>query len=81
MIQTYLISIIIWGIMILGSIYLFEDKIKENGWLEMPKSKKNPWLTLFFMSAMPLLRVIFFVTILIMCSMTTEQFDEWQAKR
>lgn len=76
MLVRYFISIIIWGIMIFGTVYLFEDKIRENGWLDGQKSTKNPWLMLFFMSAIPLLRLVFFLAAIMMVGMTKEQFEE-----
>lgn len=79
-IKLYLISIVIWMIMIYGTAYLFEEKIKENGWFDLPKSKKNPWLMLFFMSAIPIIRVLFLLSVIIMASMTKEQVDEWKNK-
>lgn len=78
MIKLYLFSIVIWAIMIYGTAYIFEDKIRENGWLDLPKSKKNPWLTLLFMSMILVLRVIFLLSVIIMASMTKEQVDEWK---
>jgi hypothetical protein len=77
MIKLYLISIVIWAIMIFGACYIFEDKIREKGWLDAPKSKKNPLVLLFFMSAIPVLRVLFFLSVLVMASLTKEQVDEW----
>ena len=77
MIKLYLISIAIWMIMMYGTAWLFEEKIKENGWMNLPKSKKNPWMVLFVASATPVVRVLFFISELIMVGMTKEKFDEW----
>ena len=77
MIKLYLISIAIWMIMMYGTAWLFEEKIKENGWTNLPKSKKNPWMVLFVASATPVVRVLFFISELIMVGMTKEKFDEW----
>lgn len=73
----YLISIVVWAIMIFGTVYLFEDKIRENGWMNgVKKNTKNPWLILFFMTAIPILRTVFFIAAIMMVGMTKEQFEE-----
>ena len=64
--------------MIFGTAYLFEEKMRENGWFETPKSKKNPWIVLLVASATPIVRVIFFVTELIMVGMTREKLEEFK---
>lgn len=76
MIKFYLISIVIWFIMIYGTAWIFEDKIKENGWLDVPKSKKNPYLIGILAAATPIVRVVFFISALMMICMTKEKFDE-----
>lgn len=76
MIKLYLFSVVIWAIMIFGTAYLFEEKIKENGWVETNKSKKNPWMVLFVASATPVVRVLFFISELIMIGMTKEKFEK-----
>lgn len=77
MIELYLFSIVVWFLMIFGSIYLFKDKIRENGWLEYPKTtKKSSWITIFLACAIPLVRATYFLAVLIMAGMTTEQFEE-----
>lgn len=78
MIKLYLISVVIWAIMIYGVCYIFQDQIRENGWLDAPKSKKNPFVMLFFMSAIPVLRAVFFLSAIIMASATKEQVDKWK---
>ena len=78
MIKLYLISIVIWAIMLFGTCYIFEDKIRANGWLDAPKSKKNPLLMLFFMSAIPVLRLVFFLSAIMMACVTQEQVDKWK---
>ena len=77
MIKLYLISIVIWMIMMYGTAWLFEERIRENGWMNLPKSKKNPWMVLFVASATPIVRVLFFISVLIMVGMNKEKFDEW----
>lgn len=76
MIKFYLMSIVIWFIMIYGTAWIFEDKIKENGWLDIPKSTKNPYLIAILGSAIPIVRVVFFISVIIMIGMTKEKFDD-----
>ena len=78
MIKLYLISIVIWAIMIYGTAYLFEDKIKENGWIYLPKSKKNPYVIAILSVTIPVIRVVFFVSVLVMIGMTKEKFEKWK---
>lgn len=77
MLKLYLISIVIWAIMIYGTAYLFNNKIKENGWLELSKSQKNPYIPLVLSSAIPVIRVFFFLAVIIMVGMTPEKFEEF----
>ena len=75
MIKLYLISIVVWMIMIYGTAYLFEDKIRENGWADTPKSKKNPYFMALLSAAIPVIRVVYFLSVIMMVGMTKEQFD------
>ena len=78
MIEFYLFSIIVWFLMIFGSIYLFKSKIIENGWLEGSKPVKNGSLiTVFLACAIPFVRAFYFLSVIIMAGMTKEQFEEW----
>ena len=76
MLKFYLVSIIVWFIMIYGTAYIFEDKIKENGWMGAPKSKKNPYIVVVLSAMIPVIRAIFFVSVLIMIGMTKEKWEE-----
>lgn len=79
MIELYLFSIVVWLLMIFGTIYLFKDKIKENGWLEYPKTtKKFSWIVMFLACAIPFIRVIYFLAVIMMAGMATEQFEEFK---
>ena len=79
MIGMYLTSVFIWALMIGGTVYLFQDKIRENGWLDnLNKSNKNPWVTLFLMSAIPVVRIVFFFAALVIVGMTKEEFEKLQ---
>jgi hypothetical protein len=78
MLKIYLFSIVIWAIMIYGTIWLFEDKIKENGWLEVKKQQKSPFLTLFLIVAIPIVRVLMFICAIGMIATTKEKFEKWQ---
>ena len=77
MIKLYLISIVIWFIMIYGTAWIFEDKIKENGWTDIPKSDRNPYLVGLLSAVIPIIRVVFFVSAIVMVSVPKDKFDEW----
>lgn len=77
MLITYITSIVVWMIILIGTAYIFEDRIIENGWLEdVKQTDKNPWLLVFFMSSIPLLRVVFFIAEIMMVAATKEEIDE-----
>lgn len=78
MIKLYLISIVVWFIMIYGTAYLFEDKIRENGWMDIPKSKKNPYVMALLSAAIPIIRVIYFISVMVMVGTTKKQVDKWK---
>ena len=77
MLIAYVTSIVVWMIILIGTVYIFEDRIRENGWMkDVKQANKNPWLLVFFMSAIPLLRVVFFIAELMMVAATKEEIDE-----
>ena len=77
MFVAYLTSVIVFMVAIVGTAYLFENRIRENGWHEnVKKTNKNPWLIVFFMSAIPVLRAVFFIAEIIMIAGTKEEIDE-----
>jgi hypothetical protein len=77
MLITYITTIVVWMIILIGTAYIFEDRIRENGWLkDVKQTDKNPWLLVFFMSAIPLLRVVFFISEIMMVAATKEDIDE-----
>lgn len=78
MIKLYLISIVIWAIMIYGTAYLFGNKIRENGWLDVKDEKKNKYVTAFLITAIPIIRVLMFIAVIAMVGVTKEKFEEWQ---
>ena len=78
MIKIYLFSIVIWAIMIYGTAYLFGNKIRENGWLDVKDEKKNKYVTAFLITAIPIIRVLMFIVVIIMVGVTKEKFEEWQ---
>lgn len=77
MIKFYLVSIVIWAIMIYGTAYIFGDKIRENGWLDAPKSKKNPYVLALLSAAIPVIRLLYFLSVIVMVGFKKEEFDEW----
>lgn len=76
MLGIYLSSIIFWVILLYSLIIIFQEKIIENGWLKPVSNHVNPYLLLFCMSAVPILRVLFAVCIFLMAWYTEEEFNE-----
>lgn len=82
MLRIYLVSIIIWMIIIFCTIQLFKFKIVENGWLELKSDQvMNPFMVLFLTSAVPLVRLLMFVCTIYMAIYTKEQYEELKEDR
>jgi hypothetical protein len=82
MLKIYLTSIVIWMIINFCTIQIFQFKIKDNGWLELETTNQttSPFMYLFTMSAVPLIRVLVLVVIIYMSIYTKEQFEEYKIK-
>ena len=78
MLKIYFVSILIWMMIIFCAAYLFEDAIKQKGWIDSNKHSKfvSVLFTLFCMSAIPVLRLLFLVVILFMAGVSKEEFEE-----
>lgn len=77
MLGIYLSSIIFWIAIIYSLIVIFQEKIIENGWLNRPRNNKtNGYLVLFCISAVPILRILFAVCIVLMAMYTEEELNE-----
>lgn len=77
MIKFYLQGVLIFMIIIYSSIYIMQDKIKDNGWVDVEKKSDNKWFGLFVVSAIPVVRVLIIVCIFMMAAKTKEEFDKF----
>lgn len=82
MLQFYLVSIPVWCIIIYCTIQLLQYKIIENGWLngEYGDTTAGSPLKLLMISAIPLLRLLVFSTIIYMSIYTEEYYQETRNK-
>ena len=75
MIKFYLQSVLIFMIIIYSMLQICKEKIKANGWKSEEQQHNNKWSGLFVLSAVPVLRVLVIVVVLMMAVYTKEQFD------
>ena len=81
MLQFYLITVIIWMIIIYAMTAIFESSIKEKGWLKDKPNKKRGWLSrLFLLSAVPVMRLFVCICIFVMALYTPEQIEEMKKR-
>ena len=76
MLKTYLVSIVIWMIVMYCIIKLFGPKIVENKWTHDVTPTMGKFTSLFVMSAVPLLRCLFLFSHLYMASHKKEEFNK-----
>lgn len=79
MLTFYLSTVVIWMIIIESIVFIYKKQIKKNGWIT--KKKKGNFIkeicTLFAIAAVPILRVVFAIIVIMMGNMTKEKFNEW----
>ena len=81
MLKIYFSSILIWMIIIYCTTSIFKNAIVKNGWVDPnKKSAENGWKCLFILSAIPIIRFLIFVLIIMMSAYTKKQFEEWSEK-
>ena len=81
MLKAYLISVVIWMIIIYAMAAIFETAIKEKGWTKEKKDKKRGLLSsLFLMAAVPVLRLFICICILVMATYTPGQIEEMKKR-
>ena len=82
MLQAYLVSICIWMIIIFCAAVLFAETIKQKGWIDSGEHAGffDMWFKLFCMSAVPLLRIVFLLTIIFMSAVSKEEYEEMKKK-
>lgn len=81
MLHIYLITIVVWFIMIFSAIVICAPAIIDNGWLNKNKKHYSPQqsiLVLFCVSAIPIMRFVMLVMVFVMANMTSEEFDKWK---
>ena len=81
MFRTYLISIVIYAIVIWVASALFEKDIIANGWVDVDEFGQHavsPVLVLIAIAATPIYRVIY-IAILYYMAMHTR--DEWEGRQ
>ena len=77
MFNFYLGTVIIYLIVIYGLLYLFDERIAENGWTSGVKlSNKNPRIALLFMAAIPVLRIAIILCLIYMTTSTKKEFEK-----
>lgn len=77
MLKFYFGTIIFYMIVIFSVACLFEEKIKENGWLNGAKKYKMHWLAcLVIMSSIPVIRFFIVVMMFVMVAVTKEKYEE-----
>lgn len=81
MLETYLATIIIYMIVIYGMLYLFAERIAENGWTNGIKPNgTDPRIALLFLSAIPVLRIAIILCLIYMITHTKEDFEKFKAE-
>lgn len=84
LLQTYLISIMIYFIINMALSDLFVYKIEANGWLDNydldtdndDDSDGHPYLMMLVMCAIPILRLMYCAIIIVMAAMTKEEYEK-----
>lgn len=78
MLRVYLTSVLIYMIIIFSIVYVGQYKIKENGWLDDKKKKGNAFISLFCLSAIPILRMAVVAAMFVMIAMTKEECERFK---
>jgi hypothetical protein len=78
MLKFYLTTVVIWMIIIYATAKFCGSTIKEKGWIKnVPSTKKSRLPNLFTLAAVPLLRLLVWIFLFVMCIYTREEFEEW----
>ena len=91
MFKFYLVSIVMWWVIILVTISITAEQVNQNGWLELSNAEINApnrfsalimfGCMTFALAAIPVLRIIFEASAIMMSSMTPEEAMEWFNRR
>ena len=81
MLKFYLITVVIWMIIIYAMAAIFESSIKEKSWLkDKPNKKRGLLSSLFLLAAVPVMRLFVCICILMMAVYTPEQLEEMKKR-
>lgn len=76
MIEIYLLSIVIWAIIIFCVTKALAFKIAKNGWLDGAQRNSGGWITMFIVAAIPIFRILVASTIVYMSVYTRQQYED-----
>jgi hypothetical protein len=79
MLDFYLGSVIVWFIILFSEGIVFNNRVRNNGWLNMQKERHNIIQILFcyvLVAAIPIFRLLMAVMIFVMAAVSKERFDE-----
>ena len=80
MLKVYIVSVVIWMIMIFCTGRLLAPYVLKNGWCDNMKTKgkkRKPFTLTFLLAAVPIFRVLIWAMFFVMAVCTKEQFDKW----
>lgn len=78
MLKLYLTTVVIWMIILWATAKITAPTIKEKGWIKnVPSTKKSGLPTLFALVAIPVLRLLVWIFLFVMCIYTREEVEEW----
>lgn len=78
MLKVYIVSVVIWMIMIFCTGKLLTPYILKNGWCDNMKTKgkkRKPFTLTFLLAAVPIFRVLIWATFFVMAVFTEEQWN------
>ena len=82
MLKIYLSSVIIWMVVIYCMTSISKESIVKNGWINTENKQKRNWFVqLFILSAVPIFRLFIVIAILYMAICTKEQFEQWKKEQ
>ena len=82
MLKLYLTTIVVWMIIIYATAKLLGPAIKEKGWIKGDSStKRESFSILFTLAAVPVIRLLVWAFLFVMCAYTHKEFEEWINKR
>ena len=81
MLKFYLTTVVIWMIIIWATATICGPGIKEKGWIKNDTSTKRGKYSTLIVAAIPLIRLLVWIFLFIMCSYTYEEFEKWVNKQ